>query len=180
MISAIVRMGDKDKVRHTQIAFVPVSFQAHAFLTIIHPLDFSDFSLGDVLDDILGLVTGIGQGLWCLDFFNFGIIRHGERNLGHRSRCSAHRRECRACGNDSEEEGDGEGTHCWLVVRDEVSGRADMFAKSKLKSSVMQISKSNFNFASWRQSSDSDACVRTFSPYEQICCSSLPIHADAC
>ena len=99
-----------------------MSFPSACILTIIHPLDFSDFALGDVLDDILGPVTGIGQGLRCLDFFNFGIS-HGERNLGHWSRCSAHRRECRARGNCDKEEDDGEGAHCWLVVRDVNYGR---------------------------------------------------------
>ena len=112
------RMGDKDKVKHKH-SLLQMSLQTHAFLTIVHPLDFSDFALGDVLDDILGPVTGIGQGLWCLDFFNFGIS-HGERNLGHRSRSSAHWRECRACGDGDKKEGDGERTHSWLVVRDEI------------------------------------------------------------
>ena len=131
-------------------------FQTHAFLTIIHPLDFSDFALGDVLDDVLGPVTGIGQGLWCLDFFNFGIISHEERNLGHRSRCLAHWRERRACGNNSEEEGDGEGTHCWLVVREVWTGR-DLLGKVATRKQLQQRCKQ----ARGRQSSDSfvDACV---------------------
>lgn len=114
---AIVRISDiKTK---TKKSLLHMAFQTHAFLTIIHPLDFSDFALGDVLDDILlGLVTGIGQGLWCLDFFNFGIS-HGERNLGHRSRCSAHWRECRACGDSNKEEDEDEGAHVgwWYVIR---------------------------------------------------------------
>ena len=142
-------MGDKVKHKHS---LLHMCFQTHAFLTIIHPLDFSDFALGDVLDDILGPVTGIGQGLWCLDFFNFGTS-HGERNLGHRSCCSAHWRECRACGDGNKKEGDGEGTHCWLVVRDEeCTGRVVGSGQVKVPrymyvAAEQQQPKSNFNNA---------------------------------